>query len=112
MTVTIQLKLAPNGEQIVSLCDTLTACNAAADWVSERGFENKILSQYALQTKYYKDVRAMFNIGAQATCLIFAKVADAYKLDIKAQRRSRPMGSIAFDVRNLKIHVAKQIVSV
>ena len=112
MTVTIQLKLAPNGEQIVSLCDTLTACNAAADWVSERGFENKILSQYALQTKYYKDVRAMFNIGAQATCLIFAKVADAYKLDIKAQRRFRPMGSIAFDVRNLKIHVAKQIVSV
>lgn len=90
----------------------MKACNAAADWISERGFANGVFSQFALQTRFYKDVRTMFSVGAQAACLIFAKVADAYKLDKKTQREFRPHGSIAFDVRNLKLHIEKQVVSI
>src|SRR3972149_1539410 len=112
MTITVQLKLIPDVAQKVALRDTLTTCNRAADWVSEHGFAHKVLSQFALQSRYYHDVRAQFGLGAQATCLIFSKVADAYKLDKKTQRKFRPHGSIAFDIRNLKILLAKQQVSI
>lgn len=54
----------------------------------------------------------MFSIGSQAACLIFSKVADAYKLDKKTKRKFRPFGAIAFDIRNLKLHVEKQVVNI
>lgn len=87
-------------------------CNEAADWLSEKAWLNQAFGQFALQTKFYKDIRALFNIGAQAACLICAKVADAYKLDTKTQRAFRPLGSIAFDIRNLKILMEKQVASI
>lgn len=112
MTTAVHLKLVPDSLQKTALEDTMKACNLAADWLSERGFSNGIFSQFSLQTRYYRDVRTMFGIGAQAACLICAKVADAYKLDRNVQRKFRPFGSIAFDIRNLKIHIEKRIVSI
>lgn len=112
VTITIQLQLKPTAEQKLALEGTLTACNAAADWISERGWDDRMYSQFALQTKHYKTVRSLFGIGAQAACLIFAKVADAYKLDKKTQRKFRPFGAIAFDIRNLKLYVEKQLASI
>ena len=112
MTVAVQLKLMPDAEQSASLEATLRACNTAADWLSERAWGNRKFGQFALQSAFYKDMRAMFNIGAQAACLICAKVADAYKLDMKTQRTFRPLGSIAYDIRNLKIHVEKKVASI
>ena len=87
-------------------------CNEAADWLSDRAWGNRVFGQFALQKAFYKDLRAMFNVGAQAACLICAKVSDAYKLDIKTQRTFRPLGSIAYDIRNLKIHLEKRIASI
>ena len=112
MTITVQLQMKPSSEQIEALEFTLRACNSAADWISERGFEHGIFTQFALQTRYYRDVRAMFSLGAQATCLIFAKVSDAYKLDRKTKREFRLLGSVSFDVRNLKLDLSKQIISI
>jgi len=112
MTVTVSIKLLPNVAQVESLKATLKTCNAAADWVSGEGFARGIFTQFALQSRYYRDVRTQFVLGAQATCLVFGKVADAYKLDKKTQRRFRPLGSVAFDVRNLKILLAKKQVSI
>lgn len=112
MTITVQLKLVPDAAQKAVLRDTLVTCNKAANWVSEQGFAHKVLTQFALQSRYYHDVRTQFSLGAQATCLMFAKVADAYKLDKKTQRKFRPYGSVAFDIRCLKILLAKQQVSI
>lgn len=112
MTITVQIELKPTVMQKMALEDTMKACNEAANWISERGFENSIFSQFALQTRYYKDARTMFRIGAQAACLIFAKVADAYKLDKKTRREFRPFGAIAFDIRNLKLYIEKQVASI
>lgn len=112
MTLTVQLQLQPTAKQKLGLCNTLLACNEAANWISEQGFLNKIFTQFSLQTHFYKDVRTQFNIGAQATCLTFAKVADAYKLDKKTQRKFRLFGAVAFDIRNLKIYVTKRLVSI
>ena len=110
--ITVQLKLVPNDAQVIVLRNTLAACNRAADWVSEQGFSHGILTQFALQSRFYRDVRTKFDLGAQATCLVFGKVADAYKLDKRTQRRFRPHGSVAFDIRNLKILLAKHEVSI
>lgn len=104
--------MKPTAEQRLALESTMRACNAAADWISERAFANGIFSQFALQTQFYKETRTAFGLGAQAACLIFAKVADAYKLDRKVQREFRPFGAIAFDIRNLKLHVKKQVASI
>jgi IS605 OrfB family transposase len=112
MTVTVQLKLMPDAATAASMEATLRACNGAADWLSERAWGNRKFGQFALQSAFYKDIRAMFNIGAQASCLICAKVADAYKLDTETQRTFRPLGSIAYDVRNLKIHIEKRVASI
>jgi IS605 OrfB family transposase len=112
MTITVQLKLLPTPAQVASLRKTLEVCNEAADWVSAQGFAHGVVSQYALQCRYYHDVRTQFGLGAQATCLVFSKVADAYKLDRLTQRRFRPHGSVAFDIRNLKILMAKQQASI
>jgi len=51
-------------------------------------------------------------LGAQAACLIFAKVADAYKLGNKTQCHFRPLGAIAYDSRNLNLYLGKQVVSI
>ena len=112
MTVTVNIKLLPDAAQVESLKATLKTCNAAADWVSAEGFAHGVFTQFALQSRYYKDVRTQFVLGAQATCLVFGKVADAYKLDKKTQRKFRPFGSVAFDIRNLKILLAKKQVSI
>jgi putative transposase len=112
VTITVYLKLLPGAAQMDALVKTLRVCNAAADWVSEQGFDHGIFTQFALQSRYYKDVRAQFALGAQATCLMFGKVADAYKIDRKKQRKFRALGSVAFDIRNLKILIAKDQVSI
>ena len=112
MVVTVQIKLLPDKDQDKVLRETLSRCNNAANWVSERGFANGVFTQLKLQTAYYKDVRTQFDLGAQATCLVCAKVADAYKLDRKVQREFRPLGSVAFDVRNLRIYLDKKQVSI
>lgn len=112
MVVTVQLKLKPTSEQAASLERTLVVCNAAADWISEMAWSERKFSQFALQTKFYREVRDRFPVGAQAACLVFAKVADAYKLDKKTRRTFRAHGSVAFDIRNLKIYTDKQTASI
>lgn len=108
----MSLKLQPSKAQYVTLRDTLSACNRAADWVSEMGFAHGIFTHFSLQSRFYRDVRTKFQLGAQATCLVFGKVADAYKIDRKTQRKFRPHGGVAFDIRNLKILISKKEVSI
>lgn len=112
MTITVQLKLMPDAASDAALEATLRRCNEAANWLSERAWGNRKFGQFALQTAFYKDLRAMFGVGAQAACLICAKVADAYKLDTETQRTFRPLGSVAYDIRNLKILIDKKIASI
>ena len=110
--MTVQLKMIPGAERSNALEGTLRRCNEAVDWLSERAFLNETFAQYALQCGYYRELREKFGMGAQAACLVCAKVGDAYKLDTDTQRKFRPLGSMAFDIRNLKIHLEKQIVSI
>jgi len=100
LIVQVQLRATP--QQKASLERTLRTANAACDWLSAYAFETQTFAQYALHKVAYVACRAEFPaLGAQAVVRCIAKVADAYKLDRDAPRTFRPLGSIAYDARNL-----------
>lgn len=112
MKLTIQIKLLPNADQSLALRQTLETVNNAANLVSELAWDFKTFGRFGLQKSYYRRVRDEFPLSAQITCLLFAKVADAYKLDTKCQRNFRSHGSIAYDSRILAIKTIPSTASI
>jgi IS605 OrfB family transposase len=83
------IQLRPTAEQAKLLRTTLERANEAANWLSRRGFEAKVLRQYDLHKLAYRDLRERFGIGADFAIRVIAKVADAYLVDRRVQRRFR-----------------------
>ena len=77
------------------------ACSAAGAYSTEWHGNAGTLGQFALHRLTYGAVRETFGIAAQLTVRCIAKVADAYKLDKKAQRTFAALGAVAFDERIL-----------
>lgn len=102
MKLTIGLKLNPTQEQAAALLATLERANEAADEVSRVGWEAKVFGQFALHKLTYSGIRESFGVSAQLAVRVIAKVADAYKLDKKRQRKFHRHGSVAYDDRILK----------
>ena len=111
MKLIAQVKLQPTEEQAQSLKETLERANSAANFVSDIAWQHQTFSQYDLHKIAYYDVRAKFDLSAQMTVRIIAKVADAYKLDKKTKRTFNLLGSIAYDDRIMSWKIEKQIVS-
>jgi IS605 OrfB family transposase len=101
MRLTIQLKLLPTSQQADALSRTLLRANAACDYISQVAWEARTFGQFPIHRLTYRAVRETFGIAAQLTVRCIAKVADAYKLDNKAQRTFAPLGAVAFDERIL-----------
>jgi len=101
MKLTAQVKLRPTPEQKTALLNTLTCVNEACNYISEHAWETKTFRQYDLHKLVYYDIRERFSLPAQMTVRAIAKVADAYKIHKRCKRVFKPLGSIAFDVRNL-----------
>ena len=101
MHLTAQLKLLPSSEQAEELHRTLEAANAACNYISETAWESKTFRQFDLHKLCYRETRLRFGLTAQATVRAISKVADAYKLDKRVQRRFKPSGSAAYDSRIL-----------
>jgi len=112
MKLIAQVKLQPEPGQTELLRRTLETANAAANFVSEHAWNTKTFRQYDLHHACYHTVRERYELSAQMTVRILAKVADAYKLDHKTQRRFRPLGAIAYDKRILSWKLDKQTVSI
>ncbi len=102
MNLTVNLKLKPTRTQRQALLATLERANAACDAISAVAWHHQTFGQYALHTLVYHDIKARFDLTAQMVVRCIAKVADAYKLDRKTQRRFRPRGGIAYDSRILR----------
>lgn len=98
-----QVKLLPTPEQATALKSTVELANAACDFVSQRAWQTKTFKQYDLHRLCYQDARAKFDLSAQVTVRVIAKVADAYKLDKRTRRKFKPTGSIAYDDRTLRV---------
>jgi putative transposase len=112
MKLIAQVKLQPDPGQHDALLRTLETSNAAANYISERAWESKTFGQYSLHHLCYYEVRKQYELSAQMTVRLLAKVADAYKLDRKHQRTFHQHGGIAYDNRILSWKLAAQTVSI
>lgn len=112
MKLIAQVKLQPTPDQHAALLQTLETANAACNYVSEQAWQSKTFGQFALHKLCYADVRAEFGLGADATVRVFAKVADAYKLDKRSKRTFRPRAAFPFNDRLVSYKLDKRIVSI
>jgi putative transposase len=111
--LTIQLKLLASAAQVAVLKTTLTAANAACDWISEQAWITKTFSQVKLHHQIYKPCRTSFPaLASQIVIRANAKVVDAYKLDKRVQRKFRTLGCFPYDARLLSWNLAKCTVSI
>lgn len=97
----VAIKLRPNPAQADALRRTLEQANAVANEISAYAWVQQTFGQYNLHKLLYYPIRETSGLSAQVVVRLFAKVADADKLDHKRQRVFRPLGSIAYDARIL-----------
>lgn len=71
-----------------------------------------MFGQFALHKLCYGDVRQHFALGADCAVRVFAKVADAYKLDKKKQRTFKPLAAFPFNERLVSYKPTPQTVSI
>ncbi|MFF3891720.1 RNA-guided endonuclease InsQ/TnpB family protein [Streptomyces sp. NPDC001812] len=93
MKLVVQVRLAPTPVQAAALEATLRACNEAATWVSEVAFEKDVKKNFALRRHTYGEIRARWNLGAQAAQHVIKKTCDAYatlRANLKAGNLGRP----------------------
>jgi predicted transposase len=112
MKVIAQIKLNPTPQQHAALKQTLQQANAACNDISQTAWDTRTFKKFDLQTLVYQDVRQRFDLSAQMTVRVIAKVGDAYKLDKKTMRTFKPHGSIAYDDRILSYHLVKSTVNI
>ena len=98
--------------QADALKKTMAEANACCNRLSEWAWKNQTFGQYALHKARYAAERAASGLTAQVVVRCNGKVADAYKLDKKAQRVFRPDGAIAYDDRILRWYVERGQVSI
>jgi len=112
MKLIARIKLQPTPEQHALLLQTLEAANAACGYVSDVAWRERVFGQFKLHKLCYADIRAQFGLGADVAVRVFAKVADAYKLDKRTQRTFKPHGAFPFNDRLVSYKLCKQIVSI
>jgi putative transposase len=111
MKLIARIKLQPTKKQHKALLETLEAANAACNYVSERAWQARTFGQFALHKLCYDDIRSQ-GIQANIAVRVFAKVADAYKLDKKTKRTFKPQGAFPFNDRLVSYKLDKRIVSI
>jgi len=112
MKLIAQVKLQPTEQQADALKRTMEAANRAANFLSTIAWDMQQFGQYDLHHLAYYAIRAQFDLSAQMTVRVIAKVADAYKLDKKTRRTFRPLGSVAYDSRILAWKIENCSVSI
>ncbi|MFH9969948.1 RNA-guided endonuclease InsQ/TnpB family protein [Streptomyces mirabilis] len=91
MKLTVQVKLLPTPGQTAALEATLRACNEAASWASCVAFEKDVKRNFALREHTYDQIKARWNLGAQAAQHVIKKTCDAY-MTLKANLRAGNLG--------------------
>jgi len=102
LKLTAKIRLNPSGHQKAALLDTLEKANACCNWISEGAWGRKVFGQFSMHKLFYAEARNRFPLSAQVVVRVIAKVADAYKLDRKSQRRFAKHGAIGYDSRILR----------
>ena len=109
MKLTANIKLECSTEQRKALLDTLEACNAACNYISQKAWDTKTFGQFKLHALVYHQIKDLFGLNAQMTVRSIAKVADAYKLDKKHIRKFRKHSAQPYDDRIFRLCVDNSI---
>lgn len=107
MKLTLQIKLLPSVEQAERLKKTIGVFNEACNAISAIAWERRCFRQFNLHKEVYYAIKDTCGLSAQLVVRAISKVADAYKLDKKNQRKFREFGAITYDSRVLS-YTAKQ----
>ncbi len=99
MKLVANIQLKPSIKQDKALFNTLERSNQACNYISEKGFESKVMHQYDLHKLFYKEVRNIFGLAAQVAVRCIAKVADAYKINKDKQVTFRNHAAQPYDDR-------------
>ena len=92
MKIVAQVKLLPvSAYDADALAATLRACNRAANAASKVAYAKGLKRRNGLQDAVYRQVKADFDLGAQAAVRTIKKVCDAYAT-LKANLRSGNYG--------------------
>lgn len=101
MKLTLKIRLLPTDEQAKGLLQTIKEANKACNQISDIAWEQKAFQQFRLHNASYHTIKGCTNLSSQVIVRCISKVADAYKLDRKAKRIFKPLGSISYDSRIL-----------
>lgn len=107
MKLTLQIKLLPSVEQAEYLKKTISVFNEACNTISTIAWERRCFRQFNLQKEVYYSIKDTYGLSAQLVVRAISKVADAYKIDKKKQRKFREFGAITYDSRVLS-YTSKQ----
>lgn len=112
MKLTLQIKLIPSDEQAIMLKKTFSVFNEACNTISQIAWERRVFNQFSLHKEVYHPIKGTYSLPSQLVIRAISKVADAYKLDRKKQRRFRELGAITYDSRVLSYNTQRGICSI
>jgi putative transposase len=102
-TRTLTLSLRSSPEQAQALQQTMTAFNAACNFVSQVAWNEREFNVFRLRRLTYRDVRDRFALPSQLAQHAIAKVAAAYKVNRSEKATFRPLGAVTYDVRVMRL---------
>jgi IS605 OrfB family transposase len=102
-TRTLTLSMRPTPEQAEALRETMTAFNAACNFVSAVAWREQQFNNFRLRSLTYRDVREQFGLPSQLAQHAIARVAAAYQVSKHTPVVFRPLGAVTFDVRVLRL---------
>jgi putative transposase len=74
----VKVHLLPTEGESAALAATLSACNAAAAWLSVQVRGRRVRNKIDAQRLFYGELRQRFGLSAQLAIRVIGKVADAY----------------------------------
>ena len=99
MQLTLQTQLFPDSDQARKLAATMTAFNAAADWLAGEAFVLKSANKVKLQQLYYPTLREQFGLSSQMAVRCIAQVCGAYSRDKRKRPHFRQFAAVPYDQR-------------
>lgn len=91
---------------------TFSVFNEACNTISQIAWERRVFNQFSLHKEVYHPIKGTYSLPSQLVIRAISKVADAYKLDRKKQRRFREFGAITYDSRVLSYNTQRGICSI
>ena len=99
MKTVAQIQVVVPQDEVANLIRTMIAFNSAANFASQAGFAEKAYSRPAIQKLVYSEIRARFNLAAQATVRAISKAAETFARDKSKCHQFKPLGAICYDER-------------